>query len=97
MTKSLNWSYDEDTAYWAERVGNMVIPEKIVLHKEGTTQTPNSDTLHKRILEEKFPDYCYSINGNKIECNRENIIRCYCDGKVLEGLEIGRASCRERV
>jgi len=87
--KYLNWQYDESTEYWAKR---LLIPIKSK-HPEpqydGLDYRLREKTWKKHILKDSFPAYCHYPNQEgSLLCSPSNIIRCYRDQRVLEGLAL---------
>lgn len=88
--KNLNWQFDETTEYWAKR---LIIP--IVESKHPEPQYDGMDyrlweeTWKKHILQDSFPDYChYPNHEGSLLCSPANIIRCFSEQKMLEGLAL---------
>lgn len=88
--KKLVWNYDETTEYWAKRI---LIPltesNHPVQQYDGMDYRMREDTWAKHILQDQFPDYCcYPYHEGTLLCSPSNIIRCFNDQKVLEGLAL---------
>ena len=87
--KYLNWQYDETTEYWAKR---LLIPIKSKHPKpqyDGLDYRLWEETWKKHILQDSFPGYCHYPNQEgSLLCSPSNIIYCFRDQRVLEGLAL---------
>src|SRR5690349_17323934 len=77
----LKWQYDPETAHWTRK---LTILDDIQPSSQFSGRLLNASIWEHYILASRYPEYCY--DGWQLSCSPENIVRCFADGCVLEGL-----------
>ncbi|MFC2042957.1 hypothetical protein ACFLUA_02255 [Chloroflexota bacterium] len=84
---NLYWQYDETTEYWAKKLLLPIKSMHPIPQYDGMDYRLWEDTWKKHILKDSFPEYCqYPNEEESLLCSQSNIIHCFRDQKLLEGL-----------
>ena len=85
----LLWHPDKITEFWAKKLSIPIKSEHPKLQYDGVDYRMREDTWAKHILQDHFPDYCrYPGFEGSLLCSPENIMNCFRDQNVLEGLAL---------
>jgi hypothetical protein len=82
---TLSWPYDSDTQYWASAVS--LLSQTTPAQQYGGHSTPET-TWASRIRNRHFPAFCQTGYSGNISCSPANIIACFQQNAVLEGLAL---------
>ncbi len=82
--KTLKWIYDEKTAECSRKL-KMI--DAVQIADQFLGRKMFKSTWEPKTLEQKFPDYCNS-SDYQIFCSPTNIIRCFGDSQMLQGLAL---------
>jgi hypothetical protein len=87
--KELHWQYDKTTEYWASQLQFPITSKQPKPQYDGLDYRMREETWKKHILNDQFPDYCnFPQEQGSLLGSPTNIIKCYQEQKVLEGLAL---------
>lgn len=85
----LSWHPDQTTEYWAKKVPIPIKSKRPIPQYDGMDYRMREGTWAKHIQGDRFPEYCrYPCLEETLLCSPENIMHCFQDQKVLEGLAL---------
>lgn len=84
----LHWILDENTEYWAKKAPIPIKAPTHLLQYSGTDKHGDREKWRKHIQNCEFPGYCIRNREGTLLPSPENIMKCFKDGLVLEGLAL---------